>query len=324
MKKIVKSLFVIMLVGVISLFYGMVAAQTYPTKPIRIIVPFAPGGSNDIIGRQIAARLTERLGKQVIVENRGGAGAVIGMELVANSEPDGYTLLLSGNAYTIAPSLYKLPYDPVKAFVPVARLGTGPAVLTIHPSVPVNSVKELIALAKQKPGKLICASVGVGTFNHLGAELFKIMAGVDFMIVQFKGGGPAAADQLGGHSQIMFGSLTLAMPHIKSEKLKALGVGGLKRSAVLPNVPTIAEAGVPGYESSIWWGIHAPAGTPKTIVDRLDKELAVILTSPETQKMFHDQGAEVDYMGPEEFGKFISAETAKWARVVKEGNIKAE
>jgi tripartite-type tricarboxylate transporter receptor subunit TctC len=166
--------------------------------------------------------------------------------------------------------------------------------------------------------------VGVGTFNHIGAELFKIMAGVDFMIVQFKGGGPATTDQLGGHSQIMFGSLTQAMPHIKSEKLKALGVGGLKRNAVLPDVPTIAEAGIPGYESSIWWGIHAPAGTPKTIVDRLHKELTVILTSPETQKMFHDQGAEVDYMGPAEFGKFISAETAKWARVVKEGNIKAE
>jgi len=307
-----------------SLPWAFAADSSYPTKPVRLIVPFPPGGSNDIVARMIAARLSERFGKQVIVENRAGAGTIIGAELVAKSEPDGYTLLLSGNAFTITPALYKLPYDPAKAFVPVARLGAGPAVLTVHPSLPVNSVKELIALAKEKPGKLICASVGVGTFNHLGAELFKIMAGVDFMIVHFKGGGPATTDQLGGHSQIMFGSLMQSLPHLKSGKLKGLGTGGLKRSVVLPDMPTIAEAALPGYESCIWWGVHAPAGTPQAIVDRLHKELTTILKSSEMQKMFQDQGAEVDYLGPAEFGKFIAAETTKWARVVKEANIKAE
>ena len=300
------------------------AAEPYPTKPVRIIVPFPPGGSNDIIARLIAARLTERFGKQVIVENRPGAGTVIGVELVAKSDPDGYTLLLSGSAFTINPALYKLPYDPVKAFAPIAKLGSGPALLTVHPSVPANSVKELIALLKKNPGKMICSSVGIGTFNHLGAELFKLMAGVDFKIVQFKGGGPATTDQLGGHSQLMFGSLMQVLAHVKSGKLRGLGTGGLKRSAALPDIPTISEAGLPGYESSIWWGIHAPAGTPQAILDRLQKELSEIVNSPEMQKIFQDQGAEVDYLAPAEFNKFVAAEIAKWGRVVKEANIKVE
>jgi tripartite-type tricarboxylate transporter receptor subunit TctC len=307
-----------------SLTAAFAAEASYPSKPVRIIVPFTPGGSNDIIARMIAVKLSERFGKQVIVENRPGAGTVIGVELAAKSDPDGYTLLLSGSAFTITPALYKLPYDPAKAFAPVAKLGSGPALLTVHPNVPANSIRELIALVKEKPGKLICASVGVGTFQHLGAELFKLMAGVDFKIVHFKGGGPAATDQLGGHSQIMFASLMQVLAHVKAGKLKGLGTGGLKRSPALPDMPTIAEAGLPGYESSIWWGIHAPAGTPQAIVDRLQKDLSEILNSPEIQKMFQDQGAELDYLGPAEFGKFIAAETAKWARVVKEANIKAE
>jgi len=307
----------------VSLPAAWAADASYPSKTVRIVVPFTPGGSNDIVARLIAEKLSERFHKQVIVENRGGAGTIIGAEMVAKSEPDGYTMLLSGNAFTITPALYKLPYDPAKAFIPVARLGAGPCVLTLHPSVPANSVKEVIALLKEKPGKMICASVGVGTFNHLGAELFKIMAGVDFTIVQFKGGGPATADQLGGHSHLMFGSLTQAIPHLKSGKLKGVGTGGLKRSVVLPDMPTIAET-LPGYESVIWWGIHAPAGTPQGIVDRWQKELNGILNTPEIQKRFIDEGGEVEYLGSADFGKFISGETAKWARVVKEGNIKAE
>lgn len=300
------------------------AESSYPTKPVRIIVPFPPGGSNDIIARLIAARLTERFGKQVIVENRPGAGTVIGVELVAKSDPDGYTLLLSGSAFTINPALYKLPYDPAKAFAPIAKLGAGPALLTVHPSVPANSVRELITLLKKNPGKMICASVGIGTFNHLGAELFKLMAGVDFKIVQFKGGSPATTDQLGGHSQLMFGSLMQVLAHVKSGKLRGLGTGGLKRSAALPDVPTISEAGVPGYESSIWWGVHAPAGTPPAILDRLQKELSEIVNAPEMHKIFQDQGAEVDYLAPVEFNKFVAAEITKWGRVVKEANIKVE
>lgn len=324
MKKIAKSLFTILVVFAVALCSGMAAAQSYPVKPVRLIIPFPPGGSNDIVGRLIASKLTERLGKQVIADNRGGAGGVIGTEIAAKSDPDGHTLLIISSAYAINASLYKLPYDPIKAFTPVAKLGTGPNVLTVHPSVPVNSVKELIALAKQQPGKLNFAAAGVGSFQHLGTELFRMLASIDIAIVQFKGGGPAMIDLIGGHTQATLGSLIQFMPHIKSGKVKALGTGGAKRSVVLPDVPTIAEAGVSGYEANNWWGVLAPAGTPPSIVGRLYKELTAILSLAEIQKRFLEQGAEVDEMGPAEFGPFIAAETTKWGRVVKEGNIKVE
>lgn len=303
---------------------GVAAAQSYPSKPVRLIIPFPPGGSNDIVGRLIAAQLSERLGKQVIVDNRGGAGGVLGTETAAKSAPDGYTLLIVSSAHAINASLYKLPYDHDKAFVPIAKLGGGPNALTVHPSVPVSSVKELLALAKQKPGQLIISSAGVGSFQHLGSELFKALTGADVMIVQFKGGGPAMIDTIGGHSHISLGSLIQQLPHIRSGKLKALATGGARRSAVLPEVPTIAEAGVPGYEASNWWGMVAPAGTPPAVVARLDKELAGILATPEVQKRFLAEGADVDHVSQAEFGKFIAAETAKWGRIIKEANIKAE
>jgi tripartite-type tricarboxylate transporter receptor subunit TctC len=276
------------------------------------------------VGRFIATKLTERLGKQVIADNRGGAGGVIGTEAAAKSEPDGHTLLIISSAYAINTSLQKLPYDPAKAFTPVAKLGTGPSALTVFPGLPVSSVKDLIALAKEKPGQLNFAASGVGTFQHLGTELFKIMAGIDIGIVQFKGGGPAMIDVMGGHTHATIGSLIQCMPHIKSGKLKVLGTGGAKRSVSLPDVPTIAEAGVPKYDANNWWGILTPAGTPPSIVDRLHKELSAILGSAETQKLFLDQGAEIDKLGPAEFGPYIAAETVKWGRVIKEGNIKAE
>jgi tripartite-type tricarboxylate transporter receptor subunit TctC len=302
----------------------VLAADAYPSKPIRLIIPFPPGGSNDIVGRLIAAKLSENLGKQVVVDNRGGAGGVLGTEMAAKASPDGYTLLIVSAAYGFNPALYKLPFDPVKSFVPVAKLGSGPNSLTVHPSVPANTVKELIALAKQKPGQLICGSAGVGSFQHMGTELFKMMAGVDFKIVQFKGGGPAMIDQLGGHSQFSFGSLIQTLPHIQSGKFRILATGGLKRSAILPNVPTIAEAGVPGYEATNWWGILAPAGTPAPIVERLNKEIKTLLASAEVQKLFLNEGADVDYLGPAEFGPFIEKEIIKWGKVVKEANIKVE
>ncbi len=303
---------------------GLAAAQTYPNKPVRLIIPFPPGGSNDIVGRLIATQLTERLGKQVVVDNRGGAGGVLGSDIAAKSPPDGHTLLIVSAAYAFNPSLYKLPFDPAKAFVPVAKLATGPNALAVYPGLPVNSVKDLIALAKEKPGKLLYAAAGVGSFQHMGSELFRIQAGINLVGVQFKGGGPAMIDVMGGHTQICIGSLIQILPHHRSGKLKVLGTGGSKRSAALPDVPTIAEAGVPGYEANNWWGILAPTGTPQTIVDRLHKELSVILTSAETQKQFTTQGAEVDEVGPAEFGRYIASETAKWARVVKEAGIKAE
>lgn len=324
MRKIGTRFFAVVLIVTIGLCFSNAAAQTYPTKPVRLIIPFPPGGSNDIVARLIATKLSERLGKQVIPENHGGAGGVIGTETVAKSAPDGYTLLIISAAYSFNPSLYKLPFDPIKDFAPVVKLATGPNSLVLHPSVPANTVKELIALAKSKPGQLICACAGVGSFQHLGTELFKLMAGIDVQIVQFKGGGPAMIDQLGGHSQMSLGSLIQTLPHIQSGKFKVLGTGGLKRSVILPDVPTISEAGVPGYEGTNWWGILAPAGTPKPIIDRLDKELSGILLSAEVKKLFLKEGAEVDYMPPTELSPFIAREITKWSRVVKEANIKVE
>jgi tripartite-type tricarboxylate transporter receptor subunit TctC len=303
---------------------AVIAADSYPSKPVKLVIPFPPGGSNDIVGRLMAGKLSERLGKQIVVENRGGAGGVLGTEMVAKSEPDGYTLLIVSAAYGFNPALYKLPFDPTKSFTPIARLGSGPNSLTVHPSVPANSVKELIALAKQKPGQLINACAGVGSFQHMGTELFKMMTGIDFKIVQFKGGGPAMIDQLGGHSDFSLGSLIQTLPHIKSGKFRILGTGGAKRSAILPDVPTISEAGVPGYEATNWWGIIAPAGTPAPIVERLSNDLKVILASDEVQKLFQKQGAEADYLGPAEFAPFIAGEIAKWGKVVKEANIKID
>ena len=303
---------------------AVLAADSYPSKPIKLIIPFPPGGSNDIAGRLIATKLSERLGKQVVVDNRGGAGGVLGSEMAAKSSPDGYTLLIVSAAYGFNPALYKLPFDPVKSFTPVAKLASGPNSLTVHPSVPANTVKELIALAKSKPGQLICGCAGVGSFQHMGTELFKMMAAIDFKIVQFKGGGPAMIDQLGGHSQFSLGSLIQTLPHIQSGKFRILATGGSKRSSILPNVPTIAEAGVPGYEATNWWGIVAPAGTPAPIVDRLNKEIKPLLSLADVQKLFMNEGADVDYLGPVEFGPFIEKEITKWGKVVKEANIKVE
>jgi tripartite-type tricarboxylate transporter receptor subunit TctC len=303
---------------------AVAAVDSYPGKPVRLIIPFAPGGITDIIGRVIAIKLSERLGTQVVVENRGGAGGIIGMEMAAKAKPDGYTLLFTTAAFATNPSLYKVPFDPIKSFVPIAKAGVGVNVLTVYPGVPIQSVSELIAFAKKQPGKLACSVAGAGSFGHLAIEYFKSMAGVDFKTVQFKGGGPAAIDTMGGHTQVHFSALVTTMPHIKSGKLKALGVSGTARSKVFPDLPTIAESGLPGYEASIWLGFLAPAGTPKSALDRIYKELAVLLASEETRKSLENQGVEVDLMGPAEFGKFIEAEIAKWAKVVKDGNIKAE
>ncbi len=300
------------------------AAQQYPTKPIRLIVPFAPGGSNDIIGRAIGTPLTERLGKQVIVENRAGAGAVVGTELVANAPKDGYTLLINSLSHTINPWLYTLNFDPIKSFAPVAMIASGPIVLVAHPSREAKSVNELIALAKAQPGKLQYASAGVGTFTHLGAELFKMLTGVNILHVPFRGGGPAAIDVIGGHTTVDFSNLLTVMPHIRSGKLRTLGVGGKSRISLLPDVPTIAEAGVPTYEAINWWGILAPAGTPPAIVERLHKEIAAVQGSADVQKLLAAEGAEVVKMSSAEFGAFLENEMNKWGRVVKEGGIKAQ
>ena len=303
---------------------GLAAAQNYPTRPVRLIIPFPPGGSNDVVGRLIAIKLGDRLGKQVVVDNRSGAGGVIGTEAVAKAPPDGYTLLVVSLAHAVNPWLYKLNYDPIKDFAPVGLLAKGANVLVVSPSLPVHSVAELIALAKKQPGDLQYASAGIGSFQHLGSELFKLMAGVEMLHVPFKGGGPAMIDVVGSHTKVMFSSMVQTVPQIHSGKLRALGTGGLQRSAVLPEVPTIAEAGVPGYEAVNWWGIAAPKGTPQAIIDKLNTEILAVQNAPEVQKQFALEGGEPVPMKPDVFGAYMVSEMNKWEKVVKQGGIKAE
>jgi tripartite-type tricarboxylate transporter receptor subunit TctC len=298
--------------------------QAYPTRPIRLIVPFPPGGSNDIISRVIGQQLGDRLGKPLVIDNRGGAGGLVGTETAVHAAPDGYTLLIISVAYSYNPAIYKLPYDPVKAIAPVGQLGTGPNALVVHPGVPAKSVKELLALAKAKPGQLNYATAGIGSFQHMSSEMFRIMSGINIVHIPFKGGGPAMLAVIGGQAQISIGSLLQELPHIRSGKMRALGTGGAKRSPALPDVPTIAEGGVPGYEANNWWGIVAPAATPQPVVRKLNAEIAAILAAPETQKWFLSEGGEAVSRTPEEFRKWILAEMAKWGKVVKEAGIRAE
>jgi tripartite-type tricarboxylate transporter receptor subunit TctC len=301
------------------------AADDYPNRPVRLIVPFPPGGSNDVVGRLVARQLSEQLGQQVFVDNRGGAGGVIGTEATAKAAPDGYTLGIVSIAHAVNPALHNdLGYDPIKSFVPISILATGPNVLVVNPELPVKSVAELVALAKQKPGELNYASAGIGSFQHLGGELFKLMAGVNIVHVPYKGGGPAMQDVIGGHVKIMFSSLIQTTPFIKSGQLRALGTGGIKRSPVLPDVPTIAEGGVPDYAANNWWGIVAPAGTPSAIIEKVYKSVQAALKAPELVAEFDREGASIVAMSSTEFGEFIKTEIGKWARVVKEGDIKAQ
>jgi tripartite-type tricarboxylate transporter receptor subunit TctC len=299
-------------------------AQEYPARTVRIIVPFAPGGINDIVGRLLATHLTERLGKPFIVENRPAAGGVAGSEMVAKAPKDGHTLLIASIAHAVHPALYKLPYDSINAFAPVAPFLSSPNLLAVNPQLPANTLKEFIALAKERPGKLQYASGGVGGSLHLGFELFKLAAGVDVLHIPYKGGGPAAVSTVGGHTQAIVATMTTLIAHVRSGKLRALAVSGTKRSSVLPDVPTFTESGVPGYESGNWLGIVAPAGTPDAIVAKLHKEVSAIQDSPEVKKILDTEGAEIVRMSPAEFGSFMVKEVEKWADVVKRGNIKAE
>ena len=300
-------------------------AQNYPAHPVRMVIPFPPGGSNDIVGRMIAAQLQDKLGQPVVIENKGGAGGILGADIAAKAAPDGYTVLLISVAYAFAPALHKsLPYDPNAAFAPVGIIGRGPAVLTVNPSVPVNSVKELIALAKAKPGQLNYASAGVGSLQHLATALFVSQAGINVVHVPYKGGGPSMADVIAGHAQIVMPSMIQVLPHLKNGRLKALGVSGTARSPALPDVPTIAEAGLPGYEAHNWWGLLVPAGTAQPAVERLSAALKAVLASDETRKRMETEGAEPLNMTPQEFGAFVAAELVKWVKVAHDVGIKAE
>ena len=309
---------------VFALASALAHGQTWPAKPVRLIIPFPPGGSNDVVGRVVAAQLAERLGQSVVVDNRGGGGGTLGMNAAAKSPADGYTLLLVSVGFPMSIALHAMPEESLQWFVPVAAIGTGPSLLVVPDALPAHSVRELIALAKAKPGALNAGSAGPGSFQHLATELFRLQAGIDIVIVQYKGGGPALTDTIGGQVQMNVGSVIQNLPHVRSGKLRALGIGGPRRIAALPEVPTFAEAGLPGAEASNWWGIVAPAGTPQAALSRVESEVASILESPDTQKRFQLEGAEVLRMTTREFGAHIAAETVKWTRVVKAAGIKAE
>jgi tripartite-type tricarboxylate transporter receptor subunit TctC len=310
--------------GLVLALTGAVAADDYPNRPVRVIVPFPPGGVNDTVARTVAGQLSTRLGKQFNVDNRGGAGGVVGSEIAANAPKDGYTLLVVSLVNAVNPWLYKLPYDPIKAFTPIAFLAASPNVVVINPQLPVQSLKELVELAKAKPGDVQYASAGVGSFMHLGGELFKLTAGIDLLHVPFKGGGPAIIDLIAGHTKVGFATTITTAQHVRSGKLRALGVGAMQRSPVLPDIPTVAEAGVPGYDVSNWIGIVAPADTPVATVEKLNREISAVLDSSEVQERFSAQGAHTVKMSPAEFDAFMKSELVKWERVVQAGKIKPD
>jgi len=316
-------------IAVLALALGAAAgagAQTYPSQPIKMIVPFTAGGTTDILARTIGQKLAEAWRQPVIVENKPGAGGNIGADAVAKAKPDGYTILMGTiGTQSINASLYaKMPYDAAKDFAPVTLVAMVPNVLVVNPGVPAKSVAELIALAKAKPGQLNFASSSTGGSPHLSGEMFKQMTGADIVHVPYKGSAPAITDLLGGQVSLMFDNLPSALPQVKAGKLRALGVTSARRSQAAPEIPTIAESGVPGYEVDSWFGILAPAGTPKEVVGKLNAEIARILQMPDVRQRLQEQGAEPVGGTPEQFADHIRKETVKWARVVKASGAKAD
>ena len=299
-------------------------AQQYPAKPLRIVVPFAPGGGSDFIARFMAQRLTEGLGQQVIVENKPGAGGVLGIEVGIKAPADGYTLTLIASSYTVNPSVYKLKFDPVNDITPIVQMSQGPLVAVVRPSLPVKNTKELIALAKSKPGQINFASSGQGSVIHLATELFDSMAGIKMNHIPYKGTGPALTDTLGGQTDVFFSSTATAMPHILAGKLRALAVTTAKRIPALPDVPTVAESGVPGYEVVLWHGLIGPKGLPRPVVDRVNGEVMKALKLPATAEQLQNDGVAPAGGTPEQFLAQIKKEIELWKKVASAAGVKAE
>jgi tripartite-type tricarboxylate transporter receptor subunit TctC len=315
----------ILLCAALAAVFSPAQAQQYPTKPVRLVVPAAPGGGTDITARIIAPKLSEQLGQQVVVENRAGAGTMIGSEAVARAAPDGYTLLMGISTLAINPAMYKkVPYDALKDFAPISQVVSLPNVLVTHPSLPVKSVKELVAFARARPGQLNYASAGVGTNPHLSMELFLAMTGLKMTHVPYKGAGPGLVDTVAGHVSVMTPSIISGLPHVRGGRLRALGVTSAKRAGGVPDIPTIAEAGVPGYDAVQWFGVLAPTTTPRAIVVRLHGEIVRVLQAADVKGRLSGDGADPVGNSPEEFAAFLSAETAKWAKVVKDAGIQPE
>jgi len=301
------------------------SAQSYPARAVRVIVPFAPGGSLDVVGRVVFDRMSQLMGQQVVMDFRPGASGSIGTELAARATPDGYTLLLNTLPLVVNPSLFrKLPFDVAKDLAPVSLIGSAPFVLVVHPSLPAKTVKDLIALAKAQPGKLNYASAGIGTNLHVAAELFKNLSKTDIVHIGYKGGGPALVATLSGETGLSFLSIPAALPHMQTGRLRALATTGAKRTPSLPNLPTVAEGGVPGYEFSSWWGVLAPAGTPANVIGTFQDYVVKAAKSPEVSKRFADEGVETIASTPEQFGAHIKRELARWAKVVKDNHIEPQ
>lgn len=316
-----------LIIGLMAASFSInVASQAWPAKPIRMVVPFAPGGAVDVTGRVVAQALSARLGQQVIVENRGGAGGMIGVDVVAKSPPDGYTIVM-GTAGTMAINQHmysKMPFDPVKDFVAITPAGQALNALCVHPSLPAKSVKELIALAKAQPNKLNFATGGIGASDHIATELFMSLAGVRMSHVPYKGGGPAMIDLLAGNVDLGFSTLATAIGPIKAGRLRALGVTSSKRFELLPDVPTVAEAGVPGYESVAWYGLFAPAGTPAEVVRKLNAETVAVLQMQDVRRRLTESGVLPVSSSSEAFAAYVVAESARWGKLIRSNNIKAD
>lgn len=318
--------FAYFILGWLPAFAGTtVLAQSYPAKPIKIVVPYPPGGFNDTLGRTLAAKFTEEWGQPAIVENKPGANTLIGSDYVAKAAPDGYTLLIVAFPFAVAPSLIKnMPYDTVKDFAPVALAAQSPNLLVVNPSLPVKTVAELVAMAKAKPDSLSYASTGNGSSNHISMELFKSLAGVRIVHIPYKGSAPAVTDLLGGQVHVMFDNAPNVLLQVKAGRLRALAQTGATRSSIAPDLPTVAEAGVPGYELTVWFGLVAPAGTPREVIQKLNAEVLKILAMPDVRERFLSQGVEPLGSTPEQFGDHIKAQMAKWGKVVRDAGVQAE
>ena len=303
---------------------ALAMAQSYPNKPIRFLVGFVAGGTNDIVARALAQKLTETLGQSVVVENRGGANTAIATEAAARAAPDGYTILLNAPGHATNPALMKLAFDPVNDFAFISLVAEAQNIVVMHPSFPPRSVQELIALSKKRPGQINFASSGTGTTVHLSAELFQHMTGTRWVHIPYKGGGPAVIELMAGQTQIMFANMPTAIQYVRDGRLRALAVTGARRAPAAPTLPTVAESGVPGYEVTAWYGVSAPAKTPRAIVDRLHAEIVRAVNSPDLRERLTTQGADPIHLTPEQYTVFIQNEIAKWAKVIKAAGIKAE
>ena len=312
------------LLATLAMGTALAMAQSYPNKPIRFLVGFVAGGTNDIVARALAQKLTETLGQSVVVENRGGANTAIATEAAARAAPDGYTILLNAPGHATNPALMKLAFDPINDFAFISLVAEAQNIVVMHPSFPPRSVQELIALSKKRPGQINVASSGTGTTVHLSAELFQHMTGTRWVHIPYKGGGPAVIELMAGQTQIMFANMPTAIQYVRDGRLRALAVTGARRAPAAPTLPTVAESGVPGYEVTAWYGVSAPAKTPRAIVDRLHAEIVRAVNSPDLRERLTTQGADPIHLTPEQYTVFIQNEIAKWAKVIKAAGIKAE